>query len=53
MNIKMFCWIRNTWEIQWIGFKVRIMKLELLKSTRFPCLALKIKYTSKKLDVMD
>ena len=23
----MFCWIRNVWDIQWIGFKVKIRNL--------------------------
>ena len=26
MNIKMFCWKRNVWDIQWIGFKVKIVE---------------------------
>ena len=25
-NINMFCWITNVWDIQWIGFKVKIIK---------------------------
>ena len=25
-NIKMFCWIRNMWEIQWIGFKLKTIE---------------------------
>ena len=25
-NIKMFCWVRNDWYIQLIGFKVKIIK---------------------------
>ena len=25
VNIKIFCLIRNVWEIQWIGFKVKII----------------------------
>ena len=43
----MFCWIRNVWDIQWIGFKVKIIKKEPMKYTRFLCLALIIKYTPK------
>ena len=48
INRKIFCWIRNIWDIQWIGFKVKIIEYELMKLTRFLCLALMIKYTSKK-----
>ena len=44
MNIKMFCWVRNIWGIQRIGFKLKIIKKVLTKSTRFLCLALMIKY---------
>ena len=25
-NIKMFYWIRNVWDIRWIGFKVEIIE---------------------------
>ena len=34
-------------------FKVKIIKQELMKSTRYLCLALMIKYTSKMMDMMD
>ena len=40
-------------EIQWLGFKVKIIEKELLNSTRFLCLPLIIKYTFKTMDVMD
>ena len=39
-------------DIQWVGFKVKIIERELIKSTRFLCLALIIKYTSRTIDVM-
>ena len=44
MNIKMFCWMKNVWDIQWIGFK--FPEHELMKSTKFLCLVLMIKYIS-------
>ena len=37
---------------QWVGFKVKIIERELMKSTRFLCLALMIKYTSRIIDVV-
>ena len=40
-------------EIQWIGFKVKIIEQEFMKSTRFLCLPLIIKYTCKTMDMMD
>ena len=54
--MKKFCWIRNAWEIQWIGLKVlkgKIIEQELMKSTRFLYLAVVIKYTFRIMDVMD
>ena len=39
-------------DIQWVGFKVKIIEREFIKSTRFLCLALIIKYTSRTIDVM-
>ena len=30
----MFCWIRNVWDIQWIGFKVKIIKYKPMKQRR-------------------
>ena len=44
---------KNVWDIQRIGFKVKIIIWELIKSTRFLCLALMIKYASKTMDVTD
>ena len=44
---------KNVWDIQWIEFKVKIIKQELMKSTRILCLALMIKYVSKTMDKMD
>ena len=26
ISLKMFLWIKNVWDIQWIGFKVKIIK---------------------------
>ena len=52
-NIKMFCWIKNIWDIQWIGFKVKIIKLKLFKSTKLLFLVLMIKHTSRTMDVID
>ena len=31
-NIKMFCWIKIVWDPWWIGFKVKIIKLEPMKN---------------------
>ena len=31
----MFCWIKNLWDIPWIGLKVKIIEQELMKSTKF------------------
>ena len=31
----MFCSIRNVWDIQEIGFKLKIIELELMKSASF------------------
>ena len=53
MYTKMFCWIRNNWDIKRIGFKVKIIEMELMKLTRFFCLALMIKYTSETMNVVD
>ena len=26
MSTEMFCWIRNVWDIRWIGFEVKIIE---------------------------
>ena len=49
----MFCWIRNVWDVQCIGFKVKIIEQELMKSARFLCHALMVKYIFKAMDVID
>ena len=35
VNDKMFCRIINVWGIQWITFKVKIIKKRTMKSTEF------------------
>ena len=52
-HIKDVLLIKNDWDILWIGFNVKIIKLEFMKSTRFVFLALRIKYISKTMDMMD
>ena len=44
-------WIKNVSGIQWIGSKVKIIELELMKSTKFHCLALMTKYICKTRDM--
>ena len=39
--------------IQWIEFNAKIIQKELLKSTRFLCLALMTKFISKTMGMMD
>ena len=53
MNVKMFCWIKNVWDIRRIGFKLKIIALELTKSTKLPCLVLMTKYIFKTVGMMD
>ena len=53
MNINMHYLIINVPNTQWIEFKVKTIEKELMKSTKFHCLALMRKYISKTMDTMD
>ena len=53
MNINMHYLIINVPNTQWIEFKVKTTEKELMKSTKFHCLALMRKYISKTMDTMD
>ena len=37
MNIKMFCWIRNVWDIQWIGYKDHRIGTYEINKISLPC----------------
>ena len=50
---KMYCWVINAWDIQWIEFKVKTIEEKNMKSTRFHCLVLMTKYIFKTLDMID
>ena len=52
-NIKIYFWILNVWDIQWIEFKVNTTEYKLMQPTKFDCLVLMTKYTSKAMDMMD
>ena len=52
MNTKIICCIINVWGNRGIEFKVKRIKKEPMKSTKFPYHALVIKYISKALDMM-
>ena len=54
MKIKMFCWIRNECLRHSMNrIQSKDMKYDIMKSTRFLSLTLKMKYTSKTIDVVD
>ena len=53
MNIKMYYYRINFWDIQWLEFKVKIIEEDLLKSTKFHCLSLMTNYILKVMDMVD
>ena len=52
-SINIFYWITNPWDIQWIGFKVKTIELEPMKSRKYLYHTLMTKCTSKILGMMD